>query len=341
MKQRVEDLDWKNLGFVYRDLPYRYEAKYKDGQWQEGKLVEASTLTLSEGAEILHYGQEIFEGLKAYCRKDGKINLFRPEQNAHRFTLSAERLAMPPFPEDRFVAAVKQVVLANQEFVPPYDSGATLYLRPFMVGTSNVLGVQAANEYTFRIFAVPVGAYIKGLNPAAYIVSDYDRAAYAGTGQAKTAGNYASSLLPSVEAHQKGYADCLYLDPREHKYIDEFGGANFFGITPEGQFVTPKSPSILISITKKSLLELAKKQGLNPVERQITLAEAFELKEAGAMGTAAVISPVGSITYQGQKHVIYSEKEPGPITTKLYQELVDIQYGNEEGPEGWVQEISE
>ena len=339
MKQKVEDLDWKNLGFVYRDLPYRYEAKYKDGEWQEGKLIEDSTLALSEGAEILHYGQEIFEGLKAYRREDGKINLFRPDENAHRFALSAERLAMPPFPEDRFVEAVKQVVLANKEYVPPYDSGATLYLRPFMIGTSNVLGVQAANEYTFRIFAVPVGAYIKGFNPADYIVSEYDRAAYAGTGQAKTSGNYASSLLPSVEAHKNGFADCLYLDPREHKYVDEFGGANFYGITQEGQFVTPKSKSILISITKRSLLELAKKQGLNPVERQITLEEAFNMKEAGAMGTAAVISPVGSITYEGKKHVIYSETETGPVTTKLYNELVDIQYGKQEGPEGWVQTI--
>ncbi|WP_278960273.1 branched-chain amino acid aminotransferase [Lactobacillus apis] len=339
MKQKVEDLDWKNLGFVYRDLPYRYEAKYRDGEWQEGKLIEDSTLVLSEGAEILHYGQEIFEGLKAYRREDGKINLFRPDENAHRFALSAERLAMPPFPEERFVEAVKQVVLANKEYVPPYASGATLYLRPFMIGTSNVLGVQAADEYTFRIFAVPVGAYIKGLNPADYIVSEYDRAAYAGTGQAKTSGNYASSLLPSVEAHKNGFADCLYLDPREHRYVDEFGGANFYGITQEGQFVTPKSKSILISITKRSLLELAKKQGLNPVERQITLEEAFNMKEAGAMGTAAVISPVGSITYEGKKHVIYSETETGPVTTKLYNELVDIQYGKQEGPEGWVQTI--
>ncbi|WEV39504.1 branched-chain amino acid aminotransferase [Lactobacillus sp. ESL0680] len=339
MKQKIEDLDWNNLGFEYRDLPYRYEAKYKDGEWQEGKLVEASTVTLSEGAEVLHYGQEIFEGLKAYRRKDGKINLFRPDQNAHRFALSAERLAMPPYPEDKFVEAVKEVVLANKEYVPPYDSGATLYVRPFMIGTSQALGVAAATEYTLRIFATPVGAYIKGLNPAAYKVSPYDRAAYAGTGQAKTSGNYASSLLPSVEAHKEGFADCLYLDPREHKYVDEFGGANFFGITQEGQFVTPKSESILISITKKSLLEVAKRQGLNPVERQITLEEAFNMKEAGAMGTAAVISPVGSITYNDQKHVIYSEDKTGPVTTKLYNELIAIQYGDKTGPEGWVQTI--
>lgn len=339
MKQKIENLNWKNLGFKYRDLPYRYEAKYEEGKWQEGKIIEDSKMTLSESSEVLHYGQEIFEGLKAYRRKDGKINLFRPDQNAHRFSLSAKRLAMPPFPEDRFVDAVKQVVLANKEFVPPYDSGATLYLRPFMVGTSNVLGVEPANEYTFRIFAVPVGAYIKGLSPANYIVSEYDRAAYAGTGRAKTSGNYASSLLPSVQAHQDGYADCLYLDPREHKYIDEFGGANFFGITQENQFVTPKSKSILVSITKQSLLEVAKHQGLNPLERQITLKEAFDMKEAGAMGTAAVISPVGSITYENKKHVIYSETETGPITTRLYKELVDIQYGNKKGPEGWVQTI--
>ncbi|WEV39860.1 branched-chain amino acid aminotransferase [Lactobacillus sp. ESL0681] len=339
MKQKVADLDWNDLGFKYRDLPYRFEAKYKDGQWQEGKLTQESTVTLSEGAEVLHYGQEIFEGLKAYRRKDGKINLFRPDQNAHRFALSAERLAMPAYPEDKFVEAVKEVVKANEEFVPPYESGATLYIRPYMIGTSKVLGVEAASEYTMRMFATPVGAYIKGLNPAAYVVSEYDRAAYAGTGQAKTSGNYASSLLPTVEGHEAGFADCLYLDPREHKYVDEFGGANFFGITQDGQFVTPKSKSILVSITKRSLLEVAKRQGLNPVERQITLEEAFKMKEAGAMGTAAVISPVGSITYEGKKHVIHSETETGPITTKLYNELIGIQYGDKTGPEGWVQTV--
>ncbi|WP_280928001.1 branched-chain amino acid aminotransferase [Lactobacillus sp. ESL0791] len=339
MKEKVENLDWNNLGFQYHDLPYRYEAKYKDGKWGEGKLITSSTMELSECAEVLHYGQEIFEGLKAYRRKDGRINLFRPEQNAHRFTLSAGRLAMEPFPEDEFVNAVKQVVEANKEFVPPYDSGATLYIRPLMIGTSKVIGVQAATEYTFRVFATPVGAYVNGLIPAAYQVSDYDRAAYAGTGRSKTSGNYASSLYPSVEAHKEGFADCLYLDPREHKYIDEFGGANFYGITKDGQFVTPKSKSILVSITKRSLLELAEKQGLNPVERKITLEEAFDFAEAGAMGTAAVISPVGSITYKGKKHVIYSEEKPGPITTKLYNELVAIQYGDTEDKYGWTQTL--
>ena len=252
---------------------------------------------------------------------------------------SAERMLMEPYPVDAFVDAVKQVVKANEEFVPPYGTGGTLYLRPFMVGTSSVVGVTPATEYTFHIYATPVGAYVNGLNPAAYTVSDYDRASYAGTGQAKTSGNYASSLFSSAQAHEAGYADCLFLDPREHKYVDEFGGANFFGITKEGQFVTPKSDSILPSITKRSLLQVAKDQGLNPVERQVPFDEIDQFAEAGAMGTAAVISPVGSLTAGDKKHVFYSETEAGPVTTKLYNELVGIQYGDRPDPYNWTQTV--
>lgn len=339
MKEKVENLDWNNLGFEYHDLPYDFEAKYKDGEWQQGELTTRSTVELSVAAEVLHYGQEVFEGLKAYRRKDGKINLFRPELNAERMVDSAERMMMVPYPVDAFVDAVKQVVKANEEFIPPYGTGGSLYLRPFMIGTSSVVGVSPATEYTFHIYATPVGAYVNGLNPAPYTVSEYDRASHAGTGQAKTSGNYASSLFSSAKAHQEGYADCLFLDPREHKYVDEFGGANFFGITKEGQFVTPKSESILPSITKRSLLQLAKDQGLNPVERPVPFDEIDQFTEAGAMGTAAVISPVGSLTYDGKKHVFYSETEAGPATTKLYNELVGIQYGDRPDPYNWTQTV--
>lgn len=338
-KAVAANMDWNHLGFQYWDLPYRYQAVYRDGEWHEDGLIEDSSLTFSEAAEDLHYGQEVFEGLKAYRCKDGSVNLFRPDMNAQRMENSAKRLSMVPFPKDKFVEAVKAVVKANQDFVPPYETGASLYLRPFMVGTEPMVGVKPSKTYVFRIFATPVGAYIKGLTPMPYMVSDYDRAAYAGTGQAKTAGNYAGSLYPAMKAKAAGFADCLYLDPREHKYIDEFGGANFYGITKDGQFVTPKSDSILPSVTKKSILRIAERQGLNPVETQIKMADFDQFAEAGAMGTAAVISPVGSLTYKDQKYVPFSETEAGPVTKKLYEELLGIQYSEREDFDNWVQKV--
>ncbi|MCQ2556846.1 branched-chain amino acid aminotransferase [Ligilactobacillus equi] len=335
-KEKLEDLEWTNLGFKYRDLPYSFQAVYKDGAWQEGGLTEDSTIVLSEAAQVLHYGQEVFEGLKAYRWKDGSLHLFRPEENAARLRRSAERMSMAPYPEDKFVEACKEVVKANADFVPPYGSGGTLYLRPFLIGSEPIVGVDAAQEYIFRIYATPVGAYINGLHPAAYMVSAYDRAAHAGTGRAKTSGNYAASLYPHELAKKLGYADALYLDPREHKYVDEFGGANFFGITKEGNFVTPKSVSVLPSITKKSLLVVAQDLGLNPQEVRIPFDEVDDLVEAGAMGTAAVISPVGSLTYNDEKHVFYSETEAGPITTKLYETLTGIQNGDLPDTHNWT-----
>ncbi|GHP15018.1 branched-chain-amino-acid aminotransferase [Lentilactobacillus fungorum] len=338
-KQDIKDLDWNNLGFEYRDLPYRYTEDYKDGKWQGGELTTDSTITLSEGAEELHYGQEVFEGMKAYRTKDGGINLFRPDMNAKRLNNSAKRLVMPSYPEDKYVDAVKQVVKANQDFVPPYGSGGSLYIRPFMIGTEPVVGVKPSSTYTFRIYATPVGAYIKGLQPMPYVVSDYDRAAHAGTGQAKTAGNYAASLLAGTQAHEAGYAGELYLDPREHKYIDEFSGANFYGIGKDGKFYTPKSESILPSITKKSILTIAKDLDLDPQETHIDINDLDQFTEAGAMGTAAVISPVGSLTYKGNKHVFYSETKPGPVTQKLYDTLYGIQEGDVEDKYGWVVKV--
>jgi len=337
-KQRVEDLDWNNLGFHYRDLPYRFKAEFKEGKWQEGELTTDATMYLSEAAEVLHCGQEIFEGLKAYRQKDGSINLFRPEMNAKRFENSAQRMAMEAYPADKFVEAVKEVVRANEEFVPPYGTGGSLYLRPFMIGTESIVGVAPSTAFQFRIYATPVGAYVQGLTPTPYLISDFDRAAFAGTGQVKTSGNYAGSLYPAMQAKKEGYADCLYLDPREHKYIDEFGGANFYGITKDGQFLTPKSDSILPSITKQSLFEIAEKQGLNPQETTIAVEDLDQFVEAGAMGTAAVISPVGSLTYHGEKY-IFNETEVGPKTQALYDELVGIQLGDRPAPEGWIQKV--
>lgn len=340
MDTKVQDLDWNNLGFNYHQLPYRYQAEYHNGKWQKGHLTDDPNITLSESSEEFHYGQEIFEGLKAYRTKDNHINLFRPEENAKRLNNSAKRMMMKGFPTDWFLEACKQVVLANEKFVPPYESGGTLYLRPFMIGTTPVLKVMPANDFIFRIYATPVGSYAQGLKPLPYTVSKYDRAAAFGTGQVKTAGNYAGSLLPEMEAKQAGFADCLYLDPQQHKYIDEFSGANFFAITKKGQFLTPKSSSILPSITKKSLLQIAKDLNLCPLETKIAIDEDMDdFAEVGAMGTAAVISPVGSLTYKEKKYVFYSETEAGPITQKLYDRLYNIQRGDLPDDYGWIWQI--
>lgn len=339
-KAKPSDFDWPNLDFSYHDLPYRYRVVYEDGKWGEGELTEDATLTVSEATPSLHYGQQIFEGLKAYRRKDGGINLFRPDENAKRLNRSAERLLMPSFPVERFVEAVKEVVLANKEFVPPYGSGATLYIRPSMLASDAVVGVQPGKKYILNIYVTPVGPYFKGgLVPTAFVTSLYDRAAHGGTGQSKVGGNYAASLMPGDKAHKGGYSDVVYLDPTQHEYIEELGSANFFGITKLGQFLTPKSPSILPSITKYSVIALAEEMGLNPAQVQISVNDIDEFSEAGAMGTAAGISPVGSITHNGEKHVFYSETEPGPITLKLYNRLTGIQFGDEEGPEGWAVDL--
>lgn len=336
-KAKPTDFDWANLDFSYHDLPFRFRAFYRNGKWEEGKLVTDSQISLSEASPSIHYGQQVFEGLKAYRRPDGGINLFRPNENGKRMNRSAKRLLMPEFPVDRFVEAIKQVVLANKEFVPPYGTGATLYLRPLMIAIDSVVGVQPGKEYMLNIYATPVGPYFKGgLTPTAFVTSQYDRAAHGGTGRAKVGGNYAASLLPGSKAHETGYSDVVYLDPIHHEYIEELGSANFFGITKLGQFLTPKSPSILPSITKLSVLDLSKEMGLKPAQVQISINDLDLFAEAGAMGTAAVISPVGSITNHGEKHVFYSETEPGPITLKLYNRLTGIQFGTESGPEGWV-----
>ena len=334
-------IDWNNLGFSYIKTDYRYVSVWKDGKWDNGKLTEDNMLSISEASTALHYGQQCFEGLKAYRRKDGKIQLFRVDRNAKRMNDSTKKLLMPEIPEEKFIDACMQVVKANEHYVPPYGTGATLYLRPFMIGVGDNIGVKPAPEYIFCVFAVPVGPYFKeGLTPCNFMIADYDRAAPQGTGGQKVGGNYAASLHPHLIAAKRGFADCIYLDPATHTKIEEVGAANFFAITKNNEFVTPKSPSILPSITKYSLMDIARDYLNMPVfERDVYVNNLDEFKEAGACGTAAVITPIGGIEYNDKLHVFYSEKEVGPVIKELYRILCGIQFGDIEGPEGWVFEV--
>lgn len=340
MSKKV-DIDWSSLGFSYIKTDFRYVSTWKNGQWDEGKLVTDNKLSISEASTALHYGQQCFEGLKAYRTKNGDIQLFRPDQNAKRMNNSVKRLMMPEIPEEKFIDAVLQVVRANEAYVPPYGTGATLYIRPLMIGVGDNIGVSPAPEYMFCVFCMPVGPYFKGgMAPVNFNVSDYDRAAPYGTGAAKVGGNYAGSMYPHELASKSGYADCIYLDPATHTKIEEVGAANFFGITKKGEFVTPKSPSILPSITKYSLLYLAEHYLHMPVaERDVYIDQLDEFQETGACGTAAVITPIGGIFYKDKLHVFYSEKEVGPITKKLYDTLYGIQFGDVKAPEGWIVKV--
>ena len=340
-EQKALNIDWKNLGFSYIKTDYRFISYWKDGKWDDGEMTTDNKVHISEGSPVLHYGQSCFEGMKAYRTKDGSINLFRPEENAKRMINSCQRLLMPEFPVEKFVEAAKAVVKANEKWVPPYNTGSTLYLRPYLMGVGDNIGVSPATEYIFSIFAMPVGPYFKGgLTPTNFIVSDYDRAAPHGTGAAKVGGNYASSLLPGKEAHDRNFSDCIYLDPATHTKIEEVGSANFFGITKDNRFVTPKSPSILPSITKYSLLYLAEHHlGMQVEEGDVYIDKLDEFREAGACGTAAVISPIGGIQHGDNFHVFYSETEVGPVTRKLYEELTGIQFGDIEAPEGWIVKV--
>jgi len=335
------DLDWGKLSFSYIKTDYRYISRWKDGAWDKGGLVTENTITISEGSTAIHYGQQCFEGLKAYTRKDGRIQLFRPDRNSARMNATADRMVMPHVPEDKFIDACMQVVKANESWVPPYGTGATLYLRPWLIGVGDNIGVKPAPEYLFGVFCIPVGPYFKqGLKPVNFITSDYDRAAPKGTGAAKVGGNYAASLMPHEEALHKGYADCIYLDPSTHSKIEEVGAANFFGITKTGAFVTPLSPSILPSITKYSLLQVAKDNfGMKTEERDVYIDRLDDFAEAGACGTAAVITPIGGIFHGGKLHVFHSETETGPVTRKLYDTLVGMQYGDIEAPKGWLRVV--
>ena len=334
-------LDWKNLGFSYIKTDYRFIARWKDGKWDSGELTTDSTLHIHEGSTALHYGQQCFEGLKAYRCKDGSINLFRPDQNAKRMQNTCDRLLMPQVPTELFIRACKEVVKANDRWVAPYGTGATLYLRPFVIGVGENIGVRPAPEYIFCVFCCPVGAYFKGgMKPSNFLVTDYDRAAPHGTGGVKVGGNYAASLLPHELAAERKFADAIYLDPKTHTKIEEVGAANFFGITHDNKFITPLSPSILPSITKYSLLYLAKERlGMETIEGDVYINELDQFAEAGACGTAAVISPIGGIQYGDDFHVFYSETDVGPITKRLYEELTGIQFGDVEAPEGWIVKV--
>ncbi len=334
-----KNIDWSSLGFGYIQTDYRYVCRYKDGQWGEGHLETDANITLNECACVFQYCQACFEGLKAYYTKDGRIVTFRPNLNAQRMADSCQRLEMPAFPVEKFVEAVKMVVAANADFVPPYGTGASLYLRPFMIGTNSVIGVKPAEEFEFRIFCTPVGPYFKGgVKPIAIKVSDYDRAAPHGTGSIKAGLNYAMSLHPIMEAHREGFAENMYLDAATRTNVEETGGANFIFVTKDGKLVTPKSDSILPSITRRSLMVVAEKYlGMEVEHRAVPFSEVPEFAECGLCGTAAVISPVGSINDHGKEIVFASGKEEmGPVMTKLYQTLRGIQMGEVEAPEGWI-----
>ncbi len=337
-----KNLDWANLGFGYIQTDYRYISNFKNGAWDEGELTGDANLTLNESAGIFHYCQEVFEGLKAYTTRQGNVVVFRPDMNAKRMAESAKRLEMPPFPEERFLDAVQKVVAANIDYVPPYGSGATLYIRPYMIGSSAVIGVKPTEEYHFRIFVTPVGPYFKGgARPLTLTVPDFDRAAPRGTGNTKAGLNYAMSLHALKEAHRNGFDENMYLDSATRTYVEETGGANFIFITKDGELVTPKSDTILPSITRKSILYVAEHVlGMKATERPVKFSEISEFAEAGLCGTAAVISPVGKVVDHGNEIVFPSGMtKMGPVCKKLYDTLVGIQMGEIEAPKGWIYKI--
>lgn len=337
-----KNIDWANLGFGYQKTDERFVAKYENGAWNEGEMTTNADITISECAGVLQYCQSCFEGLKAYTTEDGHIVAFRPDLNAARMADTCRRLEMPVFPEERFVDAVVKVVKANAAYVPPFGSGATLYIRPFMFGSGPVIGVKPSEEYQFRIFCTPVGPYFKGgVKPLTLTVSDFDRAAPHGTGHIKAGLNYAMSLHAIMEAHRNGFDENMYLDAATRTKVEETGGANFLFITKDNKVVTPKSPSILPSITRRSLMVVAKEYlGLEVEEREVFFDEIKEFAECGLCGTAAVISPVGKINDHGKEICFPSGMEDmGPVTKKLYDTLTGIQMGRIEAPQGWIKVI--
>lgn len=331
-------IDWKNLGFSYKKTDSYLVAEYKKGVWGKTTVRTDPFLSLHVAATCLHYGQECFEGLKAFSRKDGSVAIFRPEENAHRLRESALRLLMEPFPEDRFIEACKKVVKLNRDWMPPYGTGASMYLRPLLIGSSAHVGVNASEDYLFILLCMPVGPYYKeGFFPVkAMVQENYDRAAPHGTGRIKAGGNYAAGLLGDKEGKKKGFPVSLYLDSATHTCVDEFGTSNFIGITADGRYVTPQSSSILNSITNKSLQVLAGDAGLKVERRPVIMTELPDFVEVGACGTAAVITPVYSIVHGKKNYTFGSRKKAGPMLTKLYQELQGIQYGEIKDRHGWM-----
>ena len=335
----METIDWANLGFGYLKTDYNIRCTYKNGEWGDLEVSDSEMVTMHMAATCIHYGQESFEGLKAFRGKDDKIRIFRMDENAKRMQDSSVGTMMAILPIEKFEEAVVKAVRLNERFVPPYESGAALYIRPFLFGTGAQVGVKPANEYMFILFVTPVGPYFKGgfQTTPFVIMREFDRSAPLGMGKYKVGGNYAASLVAGAKAHELGYSNVFYLDAIEKKYIDECGAANFFGIK-NNTYVTPKSSSILPSITNKSLMVLAEEMGIKVERRQIPVEELATFEEAGACGTAAVISPIERIDDYDMKisYVFSKDGKPGPISEKLYKKLQAIQYGDEPDTHGWV-----
>lgn len=328
------------MGYALKETEYRYRAWTKDGKWQKGALTTDKNITIHEGSNVFHYGQGLFEGLKAYRTKNNEIQLFRPNLNIIRMNEGLDRIVAPRITDELFFEAVTEVVKANIDDIPPYGSGQSLYIRPFVIGQGMNLGVKPSAEYLFSVFCAPVGTYFAGgLQALDFVTTDYDRAAANGTGQVKLAGNYGASLYPRQQAKDAGYAGVIYLDPGTHTKIDEVGAANFFGVTHDNVVVTPKSSSILPSITKKSILYIAEHMlGLKVEERECFIDNVSEFKEAGACGTAAIITPIKSITHKGKKHQ-FGNGDVGVTVRKLYDTLLGLYYGDIEAPEGWMYKV--
>lgn len=328
------------MGYALKETKYRYRAWTKDGKWTTGALTEDNTITIHEASNVFHYGQALFEGMKAYKQKNGSVVLFRPELNHERMASGLNRIVAPAVPKDLFFDAVETVVRANYDDIPAYGTGQSLYIRPFVIGQGMNLGVKPSDDYLFSVFCAPVGTYFKGgLEALEFVTTMYDRAAAHGMGQVKFAGNYGASLYPRQQAKDAGYAGVIYLDPATHTKIDEVGAANFFGVTHDNVVVTPKSPSILPSITRRSILYLAEHYlGLKTEEREVFVDNIAEFKEAGACGTAAIITPIQSITHNGNRHQ-FGDGKVGPTIKKLYDLLLGIYYGDIEAPEGWIHHV--
>ncbi|RLD53643.1 MAG: branched chain amino acid aminotransferase [Bacteroidetes bacterium] len=335
----MKNIDWGNLAFGYTKTNYNVRCYWRDGQWGELEISSSETINIHMAATCLHYGQEAFEGMKVFKGKDGKVRVFRWEENSKRLQNSANGILMAPVPDKLFKKAIDTVVKMNKEFIPPFESGASLYLRPLLIGTGAQVGVKAADEFLFMIFVTPVGPYFKeGFKPVSIqIARDADRAAPLGTGNIKVGGNYAASLKSGERAHKEGFSSVLYVDAKEKKYIDECGPANFFAIKGN-RYITPKSSSILPSITNKSLMTIAEDMGMTVERRPVAVEELADFDECGACGTAAVISPIKNILDRdtGKEYKFCPDGNAGPISTKLYNRLRDIQYGNEPDKFGWV-----
>ncbi|MFA6716631.1 MAG: branched-chain amino acid aminotransferase [Victivallales bacterium] len=334
------NIEWDKLKFEFQPTRSNIRFSYKNGSWDEGKLYNNYEITMSVAANCMHYGQAAFEGLKAFCCKDGKVRMFRPEENARRLNSTINYLMMPEFPEEKFIAAVKTIVKDNIDYVPPYGTGGSLYIRPVIVGTTPQIGISAATEYELIILVVPVGPYYKsGIKPVKAMIHDgVDRAAPQGTGHIKVAGNYAASLYPNSLAKKAGCSVMLFLDSKTHQFIEEFGTSNFFAITRDGKYVTPDSPSILPSITNKSLMQIAEDLGITVERRQVAKTELGDFAEVGACGTAVVITPVGQIIHHDKVYT-YDEQNIGPVSKKLYDHMTGIQYGEIPDKHNWMVEI--